>query len=148
MHNTVFKKKYNSQKYCDVNLTQGEAEAQITNAIVKFELEYMGRGPEESKTFIIEDTVFIRLRGVLTPAEKQLASSENPATGRKLIKELRQELIEKARVLLEKIIFDILKIKVKSLHTDISSITGERVILFTLEAIPKFKKSLASSTKK
>ena len=119
--------------------TRGEAEAQITEAIVKFEREYMGRGPEESKTLIIEDNVFIRLKGVLTPAEKQLAKSENSVTGRRLIKEVRQELIEKARFLLETIVYDILEIKVKSLHTDISSITGERIIIFTLEQSPIFK---------
>lgn len=122
-----------------INLTRGEAEAMITDAIAKFEREYMGRGPEESKTFIIEDNVFVRLRGVLTPAEKHLAQTEDSVTGRKLIKEVRQELIEKARFLLETLIYDILKLKVKSLHTDISSVTGERVIIFTLEGIPRFK---------
>jgi len=121
-----------------VNLTRGTAEAQITEALVKFEREYMGRGPEESKTFIIEDTVFSRLRGVLTQAEKQLAKTES-VTGRKLIKEVRQELIEKARHLLEVIVQDVLGIKVKSLHTDISSMTGERIIVFTLERSPRFK---------
>jgi uncharacterized protein YbcI len=70
-------------------LTQGEAEAQIANAIIQFEREYMGRGPEEAKAFIIEDNVFIRLRGVLTPAEKQLAKADPAMTGRKLIKEVR-----------------------------------------------------------
>jgi len=121
--------------------TRGEAEAEISEAIVKFEREYMGRGPEESKTFILSDVVFVRLQGVLTPAEKQLAKAEDVKTGRKLIKEVRQELIEKARMLLEKIIYDILGFKVKSLHTDISTKTGERVIIFTLEGVPEFKVS-------
>lgn len=122
-----------------VNLTRGEAEAQITDAMVKFEREYMGRGPEESKTFIMDDTVFVRLRGVLTQAEKQLAKADDSITGRKLIKEVRQELIEKARYLLETIISDVLGIKVKSLHTDISSMSGERIIVFTLERAPRFR---------
>lgn len=121
-----------------MSCSRGEAEAQITEALVKFEREYMGRGPEESKTFIMEDTVFVRLRGVLTQAEKQLAKTDS-VTGRKLIKEVRQELIEKARYLLETIIQDVLGIKVKSLHTDISSLTGERVIVFTLERAPRFR---------
>ncbi len=122
-----------------VSLTRGEAEAQITQAVVKFEREYKGRGPEESKTFIIEDHVLVRLRGVLTPAEKQLAKASDPTIGRKLIKQVRQELIENARPLLEAIVSDVLGIKVISLHTDISSITGERIIVFTLERIPRFK---------
>ncbi|KMQ51714.1 hypothetical protein CHISP_1471 [Chitinispirillum alkaliphilum] len=124
-----------------VNCTRGEAEAQITQAIVKFEREYKGRGPEEAKTFIIEEHVFVRLRGVLTPAERQLAKADDPSTGRKLIKQVRQELIENARFLLETIIKDVLGIKVVSLHTDISSVTGERIIVFTLERIPRFKTS-------
>jgi len=122
-----------------IKYTRGEAEVQVTEAIVKFEREYMGRGPEEAKTFIIEDNIFVRLRGVLTPGEKQLAKADDSATGRKLIKQVRQELIEKARFLLETIMFDITRIKMVSLHTDISSITGERIIVFTLERSPKFK---------
>ncbi|MFW6245361.1 MAG: DUF2294 domain-containing protein [Fibrobacterota bacterium] len=122
-----------------VNLTRGEAEAQITQAMVKFEREYKGRGPEEARTFIIEEHVFVRLRGVLTPAEKQLAKTDDPTTGRKLIKQVRQELIENARILLETIVKDVLGIKVVSLHTDISSVTGERIIVFTLECAPRFK---------
>jgi len=119
--------------------SRGEAEAEISQAIVKFEREYMGRGPEEAKVFIFEDIVFIRLRGVLTPAEKQLVKVEDSITGRKLIKEVRQELLEKARVLLETIIIDTLGFKVKSLHTDISTATGERIIVFTLEGKPEFR---------
>ncbi len=56
-----------------VSLSRGEAQTQITDALVKFERDYMGRGPEESKTFIMGNTVFVRLRGVLTQAKKQLA---------------------------------------------------------------------------
>lgn len=128
-----------------LNCTRGEAETQITEAIVKFEREYLGRGPEEAKTFIIENSVFVRLRGVLTPGEKQLAKTDELGTGRALIKQVRQELIEKARFLLETIMFDITKIKMVSLHTDISCITGERVIIFTLERAPKFKNEAANS---
>ncbi len=121
-----------------MNLTRGQAEAQITDAIVKFEREYMGRGPEESKTLIHEDIVFVRLQGVLTPAEKQLSKTDS-ITGRTLVKQVRQELLEKARNLLELIVYDVLACKVKTMHTDISTATGERVIIFTLESVPKFK---------
>ncbi len=122
-----------------IKKTRGEVEAEISQAIVKFEREYMGRGPEDSKVFIFEDIVFVRLRGVLTPAERQLAKAEDSAAGRKLIKDVRQELLEKARVLLEAIIRDALGFKVKSLHTDISTTTGERIIVFTLEGKPDFR---------
>ena len=122
----------------NIGITKGQAEAQITEAIVKFEREYMGRGPEESKTYIIEDIVIIRLQGVLTPAEKQLSAADS-SVGRSLIKQVRRELLEKARNLLEVIIQDVLRCEVRTMHTDISTTTGERVIIFTLGDIPKFK---------
>ncbi len=121
------------------NTTRGEAESEISQAIIKFEREYMGRGPEDAKTHIFDEIVFIRLLGVLTPAEKHLVKAEDSNAGRKLIKEVRQELLEKARVLLEAIIIDVLGFKVKSMHTDISTLTGERIIVFTLEGRPIFR---------
>jgi uncharacterized protein YbcI len=120
-------------------MSRGESEAEISQAIVKFEREYMGRGPEDSKVRVFEDVVFIRLQGVLTPAEKHLAKTDDNTAGRKLIKEVRQELLEKARVLLETIITEVLRCNVKSMHTDISTLTGERIIVFTLNARPEFR---------
>ena len=112
--------------------TKGQLEAEISEAIIQFEKEYMGRGPKETRTFIFEDMVLIRMRGVLTPAEKQLAKVNNGDTGRMLIKQVRKELIEKARKLLEEIIKDILNTEIVSMHTDISTITGEKIIVFSL----------------
>ena len=123
------------------NKTKGQIEADISEALIKFEKEYMGRGPEETKTYIIGDMIVVRLQHVLTPAEQQLAATSNETTGRKLIKRVRTELLEKARPLLEQIIKDITGEKVKSLHTDISTVTGERVIIFTLESPVVFDKA-------
>jgi uncharacterized protein YbcI len=114
--------------------SKGQIEAEISEALIKFEKEYMGRGPEQAKTYIINDMVVIRLQRVLTPAEQQLANTKDGTTGRSLIKQVRTELLEKARPLLERIIMDLTGKRVKSLHTDISTITGERVIIFTLES--------------
>jgi len=114
--------------------TKGQLEAEISEAVIKFEKEYMGRGPDETRTFVIDDVVLVRLRGVLTPAEKQLARADDAGRGRTLIKQVRIELLEKGRALLEPVIQDITGRKVVSLHTDISTSTGERVILFTLDA--------------
>ena len=119
--------------------TRGQIEAEISEAIIKFEKEYMGRGPEETKTYIIDDMVLVRLRGVLTQAEKQLAGADRETRGRALIKQVRIELLEKGRMLLETIIRDITGTRVKGLHTDISTVTGERVIIFTLEAPPRIE---------
>ncbi len=114
--------------------TKGQTEAEISKALIKFEREYMGRGPDETKTYIIEDMVLVRLRGVLTPAEKQLARTDTESKGRGLIKQVRSELLEKGRSILEELVQDILGRKVTSLHTDISTVTGERIIVFTLDA--------------
>ena len=113
--------------------SKGQIEAEISEAIIKFEKEYMGRGPDETKTYIINDMVVIRLRRVLTPAEQQLAKASDDAKGRTLIKQVRRELLEKARPILEPIVVEITGKKIKSLHTDISTVTGERIIVFTLE---------------
>lgn len=114
--------------------SKGQIEAEISEALIKFEKEYMGRGPEETKTYIIGDMVVVRLQRVLTPAEQQLAQTSDETTGRTLIKRVRTELLEKARPLLEQIIVGLTGKRVKSLHTDISTLTGERVIIFTLES--------------
>lgn len=116
--------------------TRGQVEAEISEAIIRFEREYMGRGPEETRTFILDDMVLIRLKGVLTPAESNLSGARSDERGRMLVKQARIELLENARELLEAIIHDILGQKVRSLHTDISTRTGERIIIFTLEAPP------------
>ena len=113
--------------------TRGQLEAQISQAIIKFEKEYMGRGPLEAKTYIIDDMILVRLKGVLTQAEYQLAKTTEGNKGRDLIKQVRIELLEKGRSLLEAVVESITQVKVKSLHTDISTTTGERIILFTLD---------------
>ena len=118
--------------------SKGQLEDEISRAIIKFEKEYMGRGPLETKTYIIEDLILVRLKGVLTQAEYQLAKSEKNEKGRELIKQVRVELIEKGRPLLEQAIEGIVGKKIKSLHTDISTVTGERIIVFTLRGPLEF----------
>jgi uncharacterized protein YbcI len=120
-------------------LNQRDAEKEISLAIIRFEKEFMGRGPLNAKTYIIDDMVLVRLKNVLTPAELKLAESQTPERrGRYLIKQVRQELIEQGRPLLDILIKDILGLEVVSLHTDISAKSGERVIVFTLESTPQF----------
>ena len=111
-------------------MTKGQLEAAISEAIIKFEVEYMGRGSEETRTYIINDMILIRLKGVLTSAEKQLARG---AEGKLLVKRMRVQLLEDSRKLLESLIREITGIEIISLHTDISTKTGERIIIFTLE---------------
>jgi uncharacterized protein YbcI len=109
--------------------TKGEIEAEISQAIVQFEIDYMGRGPKESRAYVIEDMVLVRLKGVLTPAEEQLTKTSD---GSELVKKMRSTLIEKARPLLDQVVGNITGTKIIDLHTDISTSSGERVFVFTL----------------
>ena len=111
--------------------TKGEIEAEISRAIVQFEIDYMGRGPKETRAYIIEDMVVVRLKGVLTPAEEQLTKSID---GKELVKKMRATLIDKARPLLYQVVGDITGAQILDLHTDISTESGERVFVFTLES--------------
>ena len=116
--------------------TKGQIEAEITEADVRFEKEFMGRGPTEARTHLIDELVIVRLKGLLTPAEHQLAQTNDGPRGRDLIKQVRRELLEKGRPLLEAIIEASTGCGITSLHTDISTVTGERVIVFTLDGAP------------
>ena len=111
--------------------TKGEIEAEISRAIVQFEIDYMGRGPKEARTHVIDDMIVVRLKGVLTPAEEQLTKT---ADGSELVKKMRATLIDKAKPLLYRVVGDISDAKILDLHTDISTASGERVLVFTLES--------------
>lgn len=117
--------------------TKGQLEALISEAIIQFEKDYMGRGPTETKTYLVDNLVIIKLQGVLTPSEKQLANSAESDSGRELIKKMRHALLQKGRYLLEALIKDLLGVSIKSLHSDLSTITGERMIIFSLEEVPE-----------
>jgi uncharacterized protein YbcI len=118
---------------------KSQAEKEISQAIIRFEKEFMGRGPLNARTYIIDDLVLVRLKNVLTPAELKLAEAQSMERGRNLIKHMRQELIEQGRPMLDTVIKDILGISVVSLHTDISAKTGERIIVFSLAETPRFR---------
>jgi uncharacterized protein YbcI len=107
-------------------------ESEISRVLIHFEKEFMGRGPLETRTYVLGDLIVVRLKGVLTPAEQRLAKSKSPRSGY-LLKQVRNELLASGRPLLETLLKDILNVRVQSIHTDISTKTGERVIVITLE---------------
>jgi uncharacterized protein YbcI len=119
--------------------TQGEIESAVCEGIGRFEQEYMGRGPKDIRTHLIGDLLVVRLQGVLTAAEQQLVNTLPAETGRGLLKQVRTQLVETARPALETMIQAIAGIQVLSLHHDISTVTGEEVILFTLAEAPGFR---------
>jgi uncharacterized protein YbcI len=89
---------------------RGQVEAEIAEAVVRLERELMGRGPTEAKASIIDDLVVVRLRGVLTPPERRIRSSEE---GRRLIRAGRDQVRRSALAEIEQ---------------ELSAITGSRII--------------------
>ena len=121
--------------------TQGEIEAAVCEGISRFEQEYMGRGPKDVHAYLIGDLLVVRLSGVLTAAEQHLVKSLPAENGRNLLKQVRTQLIETARPVMEEMVQDITGVKVLSLHHDISTVTGEEVVLFTLAESPSFRET-------
>ena len=125
--------------------TQGEIEAAICEGVGRLEQEYMGRGPKDIHAHLIGDLLVVRLQGVLTAAEQQLVKSLPAEKGRGLLKQVRTQLMETARSALETMVQGITGTKVVSLHHDISTLTGEEVVLFALAEPPIFREAKRGS---
>jgi uncharacterized protein YbcI len=121
--------------------THGEIEAAVCDGIARFEQEYMGRGPKDIHAYLIGDLLVVRLKGVLTVAEQQLVAALPAEKGRDLLKQVRIHLIETARPTLEAMIQDVAGVNVVSLHHDISTVTGEEVVVFTLAESPLYRET-------
>ncbi|PJN90151.1 DUF2294 domain-containing protein [Bacillus sp. mrc49] len=114
-------------------------EAEISAAFITFQRELMGRGPQEAKTYIVQDMVITRFKGVLTVEEKHLVSQDS---GRRLVKEMRQVLREMYSKDFEEIVKRLTKCNVLSSHSDISTKTEERLEVFIVDR--DLEKSLES----
>jgi uncharacterized protein YbcI len=121
--------------------TQGEIEAAVCEGIAHFQQDYMGRGPKSIHSYLIGDLLVVRLKGVLTVAEQQLVASLPAGKGRDLLKQVRVHLVETARPTMEAMIQEAAGVKVVSLHHDISTKTGEEVLLFTLVQSPGYRET-------
>ncbi|VED33642.1 Uncharacterized conserved protein [Staphylococcus warneri] len=110
--------------------SKGVYEAEISKAITQWEKDFLGRGSLSVKTDILRDMVIINLQGILTPAEYRVCETNE---GLLNIKRTRSELVESGQDDLNDLIFEIIGVKVSSFHSDLSTVTGERVIVFKLE---------------
>jgi uncharacterized protein YbcI len=119
--------------------SQEEIESAISQRFNRFEQEYMGRSPREIRTHLIGDLIVVRLIGILSEAEKLLVKSLPDKKGRDLLKHARAKIVETARPALEAMIEEITGTKVLSLHHDISTVTGEEIVVFTLADSPCFR---------
>jgi uncharacterized protein YbcI len=111
--------------------TKRELEAEITEAIVRYDIQYLGRGPKDARTYVVEDLILVRLKGVLTPAEQQLSTS---AEGVELVKNMRSRLRENSTAEFSRVIRDATGVAVRDILTDISTASNERVFVFILES--------------
>ena len=149
--------------------SQGEIEAAVCDVISRFQQEYMGRGPRDIHTRLIDNKLFVHLQGVLTPVEQRLIESHRNGNGNgngngsgsgngngtgtgsgdgdgsgdgrgaELLKQLRSYLVLTGRPLLESMIGDVTGMKPVSVHHEFSTVTGEEVIVFTLAAAPNMR---------
>jgi len=111
-------------------MTKGQLESKISEAVSRFEMEQMGRGPEKIRTIIFQDLILIRLKGFLSTSEKSLAQTKE---GIELVKKVRTALFENARDGLENAIKSVLDASIISTYSDVSTKTGEKIIVVVMD---------------
>jgi uncharacterized protein YbcI len=119
--------------------TQGEIEAAVSKGVTIFMQEFMGRGPKDICTYLVRDLLVVRLQGVLSAAEQHLVAALPVDKGRDLLKGVRTNLVEISRPRLEKMIEESSGMRCVSLHHDVSTVTGEEVLIFTLAHVPDMR---------
>jgi len=137
--------------------SQGEIEAAVCDGISRFQHEFLGRGPRDINAYLIGTLLVVRLKGVLSPAERQLVmplvsvgadgdtdgagvavgeSGGENGNGRALLKQVRAHMVSVGRQRLAEIIELAVGVKLVSVHHDISTVTGEEVFAFSLADQP------------
>jgi uncharacterized protein YbcI len=122
-------------------MTKGEIEAAISMRMGRFEREYMGQGPKNIRAYLVKDLLVVRMHGALNAAEQHLLKTAEKAKGRDLLKQLRKQLVETARPILLALVSEVTGVRVISLHHDLSTVTGEEIIIFTLVEAPPMHSS-------
>ena len=137
--------------------SQGEIEAAVCDGISRFQQEFIGRGPRDIHAHLLGNLLVVRLQGVLTPAERQLiapwhevaagggataaggettGNGDANGNGRALLKQVRAHMVATGRPRLEEIVEQATGVKLVSVHHDISTVTGEEVLVFSLAEPP------------
>lgn len=112
-----------------MNKSKGTLETEISQALTHWEKSYLGRGSISVKSDILRDMVIVTLHRILIPAEYSLCRDKE---GLLSVKKNRNRLVESGIADLKKIILTITGQDVLSFHTDISTQSGERVMVFKL----------------
>ncbi|MBU9712905.1 DUF2294 domain-containing protein [Evansella tamaricis] len=109
--------------------TKGSVEAEISKILTQWEKDYLGRGSVSVKTDILRDMIIVTLHGILTPAEYALCQTKE---GKATVKKTRSDLVETDVSTLKELILKVTGKEVKCFHTDLSTSSGERIIVFRL----------------
>ncbi|MFW5999638.1 MAG: DUF2294 domain-containing protein [Halanaerobiaceae bacterium] len=110
-------------------MTKGQIEARVSEAVTRFEVEVMGRGPKQINTIIVEDLIIVRLEGFFSVSEKHLAENNRV----ELLKKVRTLLFENEEENFRRRIEEIIDTKIISIHSDVSTRTREKIIVLTME---------------
>ena len=138
--------------------SQGEIEAAVCDGVSRFQQEFIGRGPRDIHAHLVGTLLLVRLQGVLTPAERQLLAPRHEPTGqadgsgaeggngngngneqgngRALLKQVRAHMVATGRQRLVDVVEAATGVGVVSVHHDISTVTGEEVLVFSLDKPP------------
>nr|WP_106779488.1 DUF2294 domain-containing protein [Lysinibacillus timonensis] len=109
--------------------SKGVLEAEISKALTHWEKNYLGRGSVSVKSDILRDMVIVVLKGILTPAEYSVCQDRD---GLLTVKTTRNSLVESGVDELKEILLNITGLEVISFYTDLSTQTGERMMIFKL----------------
>jgi uncharacterized protein YbcI len=112
-----------------VAVTKGSIEAEVANAVVRFQREQQGRGAADVRAHLIGDLMVVRSSGIFTPTEAHLAASEE---GRRLIRSARQELRSIHREEIEGIVARLLTCEVIRSYYDVDANAAEQVEVYIL----------------
>jgi uncharacterized protein YbcI len=116
--------------FMDKKLSIGQIEDQISKKVTKFYVDTLRHGPKETRVYILEDMVIIRLKGKLSPVEEKLLEGKD---GIGLVKNIRKKLHALFTKNLVSIVSDVTGHKIISSHSDISTKTGEMLEVFVLD---------------
>jgi uncharacterized protein YbcI len=135
--------------------SQGEIEAAVCEGVSRFQQEWIGRGPKDIHCHLLGSLVVVRLQGVLTPAERQILDPPEQGTGngnghaapaspplheggngRALVKQVRNHVVTNGRSHLSRLIEEAVGVRLVSVHHDISTLTGEEMLVFSLSEPP------------
>lgn len=138
--------------------SQGEIEAAVSDGISKFHQDFIGRGPRDIRSHLVDTLLVVRLCGTLSAAERKLllpdggdgdgrsqrisaasvhgVDGEANGNGRSLLKQVRGHVVAMGRARLAMIVQEATGVPLVSIHHDISTVTGEEVMVFSLARSP------------